>query len=145
MSMVTRAQVVAEAREWLGTRWMHQQSLKGVACDCIGLVRGVAAQVGLTPPDFEQWPEVRQFAGYSRRPDGRLLTALDLFMERNTGPAQIGDVLLLRFDANPQHVAIVSDIGIIHAHASVRRVVEHRLDSVWQGRVVAAYSFRGLA
>ena len=34
--------IIAEARSWLGTPWHHQASLKGVGCDCIGFVRGVA-------------------------------------------------------------------------------------------------------
>jgi len=33
--------VVAEALTWLGTPYRHQASLKGVGCDCLGLVRGV--------------------------------------------------------------------------------------------------------
>ena len=34
-------EIVAEARNGIGTPYRHQGSLKGVACDCIGLVRGV--------------------------------------------------------------------------------------------------------
>lgn len=142
--MITRQVIVTEAREWLGTRWMHQQAIKGVACDCIGLVRGVAVNVGLVPADFATRPEVTQFMGYGRRPDGRLIVALDLFLDRATSKSEPGDVLLMRFDQNPQHVAIVSDIGIIHSHASARRVVEHRLDDVWTQRIVAVYRFRGV-
>lgn len=141
--MTTRQDIITEARQWTGTRWMHQQSLKGVACDCIGLVKGVAINVGLLPADFATRPEVTQFSGYGRRPDGRLIRALDLFLDRVTRP-ELGDVLLMRFDQNPQHVAIVSDIGIIHSHASARRVVEHRLDDVWMQRIVAVYRFHGL-
>jgi len=40
-SRLTRAAIVAEARSWIGTRYRHQGSLKGVGCDCLGLVRGV--------------------------------------------------------------------------------------------------------
>ena len=38
---LTRAAIVAEARAWIGTRYRHQASVKGVGCDCLGLVRGV--------------------------------------------------------------------------------------------------------
>jgi NlpC/P60 family putative phage cell wall peptidase len=142
--MATRQDIVTEARAWLGTRWMHQQSLKGQACDCIGLVKGVAIGAGLVPADFATRAEVTQFSGYGRRPDGRLIVALDLFLDRVTAKPEPGDVLLMRFDKTPQHVAIVSDIGIIHAHATARRVVEHRLDEVWSQRIVAVYRFRGV-
>ena len=40
-ALVTRAAIVAEALAWLGTPYRHQASLKGVGCDCLGLVRGV--------------------------------------------------------------------------------------------------------
>ena len=144
--MITRNDIVCEARQWIGTKWQHQQALKGVACDCIGLIRGVATKVGLLPPDFARSAVAQQFMGYGRRPDGRLVVALDLFMDRLAPTEQpaIGDVLLMRFDDNPQHVAIVTEVGIIHAHASARKVVEHRLDSLWASRVVQAYRFKGL-
>ena len=38
---LSRAAIVAEARAWIGTRYCHQASVKGVGCDCLGLVRGV--------------------------------------------------------------------------------------------------------
>ena len=39
--MISRSLIVAEARDWIGTPYRHQASLKGVGCDCLGLVRGV--------------------------------------------------------------------------------------------------------
>ena len=38
---LTRADIIVEARAWIGTPYRHQASLKGVGCDCLGLVRGV--------------------------------------------------------------------------------------------------------
>ncbi|MFD0934795.1 peptidase P60, partial [Methylobacterium trifolii] len=38
---LTGADVVAQARLWLGTPYRHQASLAGVGCDCLGLLRGV--------------------------------------------------------------------------------------------------------
>src|ERR1700744_2265912 len=32
---------VAVARAWIGTPYVHQASVKGVGCDCLGLLRGV--------------------------------------------------------------------------------------------------------
>jgi NlpC/P60 family putative phage cell wall peptidase len=139
---VTPAQVVAAARGWLGTRWQHQASLRGVACDCAGLVIGVARELGLvavTPP------------AYDRRPDGVMLQALcDLHLARIALPTlQPGDVLLFRYETAPQHLAIVGDgpgyPTMIHAHAPSRKVVEHRLDDAWRARIVAAYRLPGLA
>jgi len=37
--------IVTEAREWIGTPYHHQMAVKGVGCDCLGLVRGVFKKV----------------------------------------------------------------------------------------------------
>ncbi|MGR3492459.1 MAG: peptidase P60, partial [Shimia sp.] len=40
----------AEARRWIGTPYHHRASLRGVGCDCLGLIRGVwRAVVGEEP------------------------------------------------------------------------------------------------
>src|SRR6478752_1062671 len=51
-----------EARLWLNTPYQHQASLRGVGCDCLGLVRGVwRALVGKeperAPPYAPDWAE----------------------------------------------------------------------------------------
>ncbi len=33
--------ICTEVRSWLGTPYHHQASVKGVGCDCLGLIRGV--------------------------------------------------------------------------------------------------------
>jgi len=49
--MVTRAEIIAEARTWLKTPWRHQGRLKGIACDCVGHIVCVPARVGHLPAD----------------------------------------------------------------------------------------------
>src|ERR1700754_5341655 len=61
---LTPTAIVAEARGWIGTRYCHQASLKGVGCDCLGLVRGVwRACVGdepeTAPPYAPDWAEAK--------------------------------------------------------------------------------------
>ena len=41
MTSADPAVVIAAARGWLGTPYHDQASVKGVGCDCLGLVRGV--------------------------------------------------------------------------------------------------------
>ena len=60
--LLARSAVVAEARSWIGTPYRHQASLKGVGCDCLGLVRGVwRALLGdepeRAPPYAPDWAE----------------------------------------------------------------------------------------
>lgn len=134
--MTTRADVIAEARQWLGVRWHHQgRSRAGV--DCVGLAIKVAHALGLSSFDV---------IDYSRQPDPVMMRAL-LAEHMDAIPvagALPGDLVLMRFEIAPQHVAFLSDIGIIHAYAQARKVVEHRLDSQWQSRIVGAYRYKGL-
>lgn len=149
--MATRKQIVIEARAWIGTRFHHQASQKGIGCDCIGLVRGVGIACGIYPADFLSLPEVQQFKGYPLLPSNRQLEkGCEMFATRiEIADAKPGDFVLMRFNGEPQHLAILGDykggaLSVIHAYAGARRVVEHRIDNVWAARIVAAYAFPGV-
>lgn len=132
--MTTRAQIVAAARKWTGTRYQHQgRSRAGI--DCAGLIVRVAQDCGLPVMDM---------TGYAPTPDGKTLRAALDEQALRVVLYQPGDILLLRFEKDPQHLAIVTDKGMIHSYAGARKVVEHRIDETWAARIVAAYSFRGV-
>lgn len=151
--MTTRAAVVAEARTWIGTRFHHQAALKGVGCDCVGLVMGVGMALHLLPEDFVTRPEFEPFRGYSRVPAGDEMLALAFatFAEPIRIPeAGPGDVVLFRFGGDPCHVAILGDyseggLSLVHAYAPLRRVIETRLDETWFSRIVSAYRLPGVS
>jgi uncharacterized protein YijF (DUF1287 family) len=79
-------------------------------------------------------------------------TALDAHLERvPTSSMQPGDVVWIRFEREPQHLAIVGDyvhggLSLIHAYngAGPSRVCEHRLDAEWRNRIVAAWRYPGV-
>ena len=49
---MTRAEAcVAEARRWIGTPYLHQASVRGAGCDCLGLLRGVWRAVYGSEPE----------------------------------------------------------------------------------------------
>ena len=144
---MTRAQIVAAARGWLGTPYRHQASLKGVGCDCLGLVRGVwrelyGAEPEAPPPYRADWAEVgaRETLAEAAR---RHLTPIE------TAAFRAGDVLLFRMsaDACVKHCAIVSareahepEARIIHAYWG-RACVESWLGPWWRRRIAHAFSF----
>ena len=139
---MTGADVITEARSWLGTRFHHQGRLKGVGVDCAGLVVGVAEALGL---------QVQDRTDYTRQPDGTMLqeTCDEQLIRIPLEDIRPGDLLLMRFEQEPQHLGIVGDyefggLSLIHAYAQARRVVETRLDEVWLSRVVGAYRFSGV-
>lgn len=139
---VTAAQVVAEARAWLGTPFHWQASAKGVGCDCKGLVAGVARELGL--------PEARSlYAGISDYDEKVPLRLLRAGLAATLQPAdepRPGDVLLLKAGGKAQHLGIFTGDEVIHCwgrgeRARRRCVLPHPaavafrawpLDSVWR-------------
>lgn len=139
--MTRPEEIAAVALSWVGTPFVHQGRLKGVGVDCIGLVIGVARELGLTDYDF---------TGYGMQPDPRVLMR-EVHAQLQAvalGDVGLGDVLLFRFEVEPQHFAIVTNIGepwqIVHAHRKVGRCVEHGLDGAWRRRLVGAYRYPGI-
>jgi cell wall-associated NlpC family hydrolase len=128
--------IIAAARECIGTPFWHQGRTIGVGLDCAGVAIHVAQRNGIDHFDV---------AGYGRTPaDGQLERTLDdqpglqRIMLNNRKP---GDLLLMRFASDPQHVAICAGDTIIHAYESVGACCEHRLSSMWAARIVRVYRF----
>lgn len=129
--------IIAAARAWIDTPFHHQGRLQGIGCDCVGLIVGVARDLGITVPDQ---------TGYARTPSGGLLErALDEALSQAPGLSP-GRIVLMRWEREAMHVGILADhpaggLSLIHAYAQARRVVEHYLDDVWADRVTAVYYF----
>lgn len=133
--MIDGRKAVDEARKWIGTPFHHQARLIGVGVDCIGVVIGVARALNYCCHDV---------AGYSKNPFRQQLREnLEMDVDR-IHVLEDGCILLMCFDADPQHVAIYNavDDTIIHALAVQKTCVEHRLDTVWKSRIKALYRFR---
>ncbi len=147
---VTRAQVVAEVRSWVGTPFVHQACRKGVGTDCAGLIRGVFLALGMVPVDYERHLPEGAFA-YARRPDGVTMRRYcDEQLVQSATPVP-GDVALIEFVGRPHHLAFYGDhlrggLSIIHALGprDPARVVEHRLDASWAKRILATYRIPGV-
>ena len=143
MSVLTREDVVAVARKWLGTPYRHQASLCGVGCDCLGLVRGLWRElVGPEPEPMRPYsPDWAEAGG------GETLLELgDRYFERVASRAwRKGDVLAFRFyDGVPaKHLGIATDARrMIHAHDGAC-VAEVAIGG-WRHRIARVYSFPGL-
>lgn len=138
--MIERASIVAKAREYIDTPFHHQGRVKAVGIDCVGLVIGVAHELGLS--DFD-------VTGYSRQPDPIQFRAImrAQLTERTFAQRQAGDVLSFAFIAE-QHVGIVTSIEpltIVHCWAKVGRCVEHIVDAQWARRIRGVWTFPGVA
>ena len=139
--------IVAAARGWLGTPYIHQASTRGQGADCLGLIRGVWREiVGPEPETAPAYtPDWSEPSGQERLWQAAL---------RHLTPRQIdlstkGDVVLFRMRMGyvAKHVGILAGAPapgdlprVIHAYSG-RGVVETALSPAWQRRIVAQFSF----
>ncbi len=139
-------EIVARARDWIGTPYVHQASRKGVGCDCLGLVRGLwremlDAEPVAVPPYTQDWSEA---AGEERL----WLAASTYLREKPLGERAPGDVALLRMREGSvaKHLGILATRdgmpSLIHAYAR-RGVVESAMVGPWSRRIVAVFAFPG--
>jgi NlpC/P60 family putative phage cell wall peptidase len=140
-----RDAIVAEARSWIGMRYRHQASVKGVGCDCLGLVRGVwraclGEEPEAPPPYAPDWAE----AGGD---ETLAAAALRHLVPVPCDAFDRGDVLLFRWRDGcvAKHAAIASSATtMIHAHDGAA-VCEVAITPWWRRRLAYAFTFPGVA
>lgn len=156
--MVTRAEIVAEARLWLGTPYHHQGSVLGVGCDCVGLVRGVYR--GLIGPEPEDRPNYSMDWGEVNGAETMLeyffkyLSAIPCFDNPLTGVMTVrrriantpGVVLAMRWKPGLVAKHCIVTIGNGQAIQAVNNnvVSEFELSDWWLSRCAAAFDFPGV-
>ncbi|WP_281502892.1 NlpC/P60 family protein [Ancylobacter crimeensis] len=138
-----RAALVAEARMWIGTPYLHRASLKGVGADCLGLVRGVwRAVIGPEPEPLPAYaPDWAEASGIEQLAAAGLRHLVPLAVNE----ARPGDVLLFRWRAHlpAKHAAIlVAPDRMVHAHDGAA-VAEVHLAPWWRRRTAYAFAFPG--
>jgi len=133
--------VIAAALGWLGTPYHDQASVRGVGCDCLGLVRGVWRELYgpepmPIPPYSRDWGETG-----TREPLAE--AARGVMLELPIATIAPGALLLFRMRTG----AVAKHCGIMGAperfiHAYERSgVVEAPLDAAWRRRVAFAFLF----
>ena len=132
---------LSEARLWLGTPYLHQQSTLGAGCDCLGLIRGVwrslyGAEPEPVPAYLPDWGEAGEGEPL-REAARRWLDEIPLSARRP------GDALLFRMRRSgpAKHLGILSGPDrMIHAWSG-HAVAEIALDHPWRRRLVGAFRF----
>ena len=135
------ARVIAIARSWLGTPYHDQASVRGVGCDCLGLVRGVwrdlhGPEPMSIPPYSRDWGETG-----SREPLAE--AARRVLIEVPPSEPMPGALVLFRMrkGAVAKHCGIVTASDrFIHAYER-SGVVEAPLDAGWRRRIAFAFLF----
>jgi cell wall-associated NlpC family hydrolase len=160
--------IVTIARTWLGTPYHHQASVKGVGCDCLGLVRGVYAEAyghpAEEPPAYTRdlaeacqretlleaarrhLVEIApaEVAGFAAGRDHTSI-AESSFIGRDQTSIAAGDVVVFRLrpGAMAKHCGIISARNpdrLIHAFEN-GPVCEVNLSPWWRRKIAAAFRF----
>ena len=157
-SQTTPARIVKAARRWIGTPYHDQASVRGVGCDCLGLLRGVWRDVVgpepmPVPPYSRDWGETGPVEVLAE-------AAQAAMQELDVADARTGDVILFRMRASAiaKHVGILSGTArgacphrsgrssrrarshFIHAYERTG-VIEEYLTPAWQRRIAFAFRF----
>jgi len=130
-----RSEIQAYARSLIGTPYQHQGRVPGVGLDCSGLVVAVANHFGIGVSDY---------TGYNNRPDGMLAKRVGESFIRvrcDRCAPQVGDVLCFVGKRYPQHLAIRTDVGMVHALADSLVVNETSLDERWTSRLLCVFEW----
>ena len=142
--MSGRLDVVAQARLWLGTPYVHQASRLGAGTDCLGLLRGVWR--ALLGPEPEGVPAYTMDWSEAEGREEMLGAARRWLVQKPVGALAEGDVVVFRMRAGmvAKHLGIVSAAGpqarFIHAYTG-HGVVENALSEPWARRIVGRFEF----
>lgn len=136
--------IVTLARSWVGTPYHNMTAIKGRGCDCLGLLRGIYAEV---------YRETVETPSYPNRPpristgQETMLAAARLYLVE--APIETrGPAVVLVFRTHPKLVAwhcgiMTTETEMVHSHSG-REVYEVTLGKRWESRVVAAFRFPGI-
>jgi cell wall-associated NlpC family hydrolase len=134
--MTTPADITAAALSLVGTPFHPQGRAPGIGLDCLGVGICVAQLCGIPQKDRTDYP---------MRPNGELQGEMELRLNRVRGEAREGDILLMAFDREPHHIAIlISEGRIVHAHMRARKTVVQTYTDHWRNCTRAVYRFKGV-
>ena len=127
--------IATAASRYLGVPWRHQGRDRKLGIDCVGLLVLVAQDLGLEYMDKNN---------YTMRPvPAEMIAVLDACCDR-VEVAEEGDIMAFFCigDGWPQHVAIKTRTGMVHATRGARVVVHEAIDEEWMNKFEGAWRYR---
>lgn len=138
-SKVPTREIVAVARSWRGTPFVHGASCKGVGTDCLGLVRGVWRTLYGSEPPVPPYG-----ADWMMHEEDQLNNAAERYLiASGYKTPKAGKILLFRWREHEPvgHMAIATTKGtMVHAHDGAC-VAEVPIHPTWLRRLVAICDF----
>lgn len=131
-------------RSWIGTPYHNMAAVKGRGCDCLGLLRGVHAEV---TGELINTPHYRRYPPRISTSVETLIKAADQHLIKLPTTIREPGVILI-FRVHPKLIAwhcgiMTTKTEMIHSHSG-REVYEITLGQRWESRVIAAYKFPGI-
>lgn len=141
--MLDKEKFLEIARSWKGTKWQHDQQIKGIGVDCVNFLMAVAIEYGCDLP-----PIPKNYNRISRNNEivNYIKTNFDLFYSKDQGTLDSmdsTDIAVFKLSGYSTHVGIITaPYRIIHACNKTGYVVEHNLDGVWLRKLDSIWRFR---
>ena len=138
MNKITRAEILAECKEWMDVPFIHQGRSK-VGCDCGGLVQCVGVGAGCDAGDLPEVPT------YGRDPDDTMEKLLNKYLNKKPiTQRKPASLLFFGFGKKAQHIGILSENcqTFYHGFEKEGKVVETRLDQRWLKRLRGVYDYK---
>ena len=143
--------IINEASDWINTKFKHQGRLKKTAsnlggCDCLGLIIGIAKNLDLKALNGNLLKNFDNITYPQLCTSNILKQQLDeLLFKVKIKDIKIGDIILLKINKWPQHLAIISattpQITIIHSYIQDKKVIEQHLPLNWINKIISIYRF----
>ncbi len=133
--MLTRQEIVEQAKTWVGTKFRYQgrikqnQNNKG-GVDCLGFIIKLCDEVGYK---YNNKPiSYYDTIIYSKKPNYNILQTrfAEIFYTKEAKDIDIGDIVLKKVCNDQYHLVLYTGNTFIHASAIIRAVVEHDVDNL---------------
>jgi cell wall-associated NlpC family hydrolase len=131
--MISAEDVIDQARQWTGVRFLHQGRTR-FGADCLGFIAAMLAELNSrTFIDF--LPKT-----YGRSPQTLLIEGL-AHLTREI-PLQPGALILFQWPMTsfPSHAAIYTGENMIHSYQTEGKVVEHGYRDPWVRRAAGFWA-----
>lgn len=145
MSSIDRAAIVAEARSWIGTPYHYRAAVKGVGCDCVGLINAIRAWVIGGP--LEPMPAYSPDFASDRSHAGIMAAGRRFLVPKAPQDRLPGDVVAFRWrrsEAVKHAGVLVTPTRMVHA--DMRAGVTEVSTEPWvrMGSLAAVFGFPGV-
>lgn len=131
--MITPQTVIAQARSWVGVRFLHQGRTR-FGADCLGYIAAFMAELNSTTL-LDHLPRA-----YSRLPRAELTDGLRGYCREI--PLQPAALLLIQWPNTgfASHAGIYTGENLIHCSAPEGMVVEHSYGRPWTHRTMSVWA-----